>query len=84
LEHGDDPALADTAQVTNADLLGTLAGASFTFADDNIVKKLGYAPRSNPRKRYLRLTVTPTSNDAGSAPIAAVAIMSGARTQPVS
>ena len=82
LEHGDDSGLSDTAAVTNADLIGTLAGAGFTFADDKKTKKLGYAPRTATRKRYLRLTVTPTGNNSGAAPIAAVCIMSNARTQP--
>jgi predicted membrane GTPase involved in stress response len=82
LEHGDDPALGDTAQVTNSDLIGTLAGAGFTFASDKATRKLGYAPRTQARKRYLRLTVTPTGNNSGAAPIAAVCIMSSARTQP--
>jgi hypothetical protein len=82
LEQGDDAALADTTAVVNADLIGTLAAAGFTFADDKKTKKLGYAPRTGVRKRYLRLTVTPTGNNSGAAPIAAVCIMSKARTNP--
>jgi hypothetical protein len=82
LEHGDDSGLADTAAVLDANLIGTLAGAGFTFASDKKTTKVGYAPRAIARKRYLRLTVTPTGNDSGAAPIAAVCIMSKARTNP--
>ena len=41
-----------------ADLLGTTAGASFTFSDDNKIAKIGYIGS----KRYVRLTVTPSNN----------------------
>lgn len=70
MEHGDDSALADTAAVAAKDLVGTLAAAGFTFADDKKTKKVGY--RCN--KRYVRLTITPTGN-AGNAPLAVLAIL---------
>ena len=79
LEHGDDPALADTAVPAAGDLIGTTALASFTFADDITTKKIGY----RGTKRYLRATVTPTNNNAGAAPIAAVALQTLARVKPV-
>ena len=82
LEHGDDSGLSDTAAVTNDDLIGTLAGAGFTFAADKATRKLGYAPRTQARKRYVRLTVTPTGNNAGAAPIAAVCVLGRPRTAP--
>lgn len=44
--------------VDDAYLLGTEAGASFTFDDDDEVRKIGYI---GPR-RYLRVTITPTNN----------------------
>ena len=50
-------------------LIGTESGASFTFADDDETRKIGYI---GPR-RYVRLTITPTNNG-GNADIAAVAI----------
>ena len=56
--------------VADADLLGTEALASFTFADDNETRKLGYAGA----RRYLRLTVTPAGN-ASAALVAAVALL---------
>jgi hypothetical protein len=63
--------------VADADLLGTEAAASFTFADDGVVRTLGY----RGSKRYTRLTITPSGN-AGSAPIAAVAILGHPATAP--
>lgn len=79
LEHGDDSGLSDTAACVAGDLLGTLALAGFTYADDKKTKKIGY----RGTKRYIRATVTPTGNNAGDAPIAAVAIQTAARVKPV-
>jgi hypothetical protein len=61
LEEGDNSALSDNAAVADADLIGTEAGASFTFAADNKCIKLGY----KGTKRYIRATVTPTGNNSG-------------------
>lgn len=77
LEHGDAANLSDAAAVPDAQLTGTEAAASFTFAEDNAVKKIGYV---GP-KRYLRLTITPASN-ASAAYFSAVAILSQARYWP--
>jgi hypothetical protein len=77
LEHGDASNLSDAAAVPDSQLTGTEAAASFTFADDNVVKKLGYV---GP-KRYLRLTITP-ANNTGAAIFTAVAILSQARYWP--
>lgn len=70
VEHGDDSSLTDAAAVADDFLLGTEADASFTFAADDSVKKIGYAGN----KRYVRLTITP-ANNASAALIAAVAIL---------
>ena len=70
LEEGDASNLSDAAAVADADLLGTEALASFTFASDDKVFKLGY----KGKKRYTRLTITPAANT-GNAPISAVAVM---------
>ena len=78
LEHGDDPALADTAAPAASDLVGTLALATFAVTDANKTKKVGYVGS----KRYLRLTLTPTSNEAGTANFAATAILSQTRNAP--
>jgi hypothetical protein len=51
-------------------LLGTEAAASFTFADDNKVRSIGY----NGSKRYNRMTITP-ANNTGSAVFGVTAIL---------
>lgn len=80
MEHGNAANLSDTSAVGASDMIGS---ANFTFADDKAAKKIGYAPKTVAAKQYVRITVTPTGNDAGALPVAAVAILSGARTQPV-
>lgn len=78
VEHDDASNLATAAAVADSQLLGTEAGASFTFAADNVTKKIGYIGT----KRYVRLTITPTGN-IGNAPVAAVAIMGFPKLAPV-
>ena len=78
VEEGDNSALSDAAAVADSDLLGTEAGASLTFADDNETRKIGYIGG----KRYVRLTMTPAGNT-GNAPIAAVAIGGHPAVSPV-
>ncbi len=71
VEDGDDSGLTDNAAVADAELLGTEVLAAFTFADDGETRKIGYVGN----KRYVRVTVTPTSNDAGNWFMAGVAIL---------
>ena len=73
LEHGNDPALADTAAPAATDLIGTLANAGGTQAGGlaNSTRKLGYIGG----KRYLRITVTPAANGATS--FLSVAVVKG-------
>jgi hypothetical protein len=71
MDHGDVSNLSDAAAVPAADLVGTLALAGYIFSDDAETRKIGYGGN----KRYVRLTVTPTGNDAGNIFIAAVAIL---------
>jgi hypothetical protein len=77
IEHGDAANLSDAAAVADAQLTGTEAGASLTFADDNAVKKIGYVGS----KRYVRLTVTP-ANNTGNVFLSAVAILGHSRFNP--
>jgi hypothetical protein len=77
VEDGDDSALSDAAAVDDAYLLGTEAGASFTFSDDNKIAKIGYTGG----KRYVRLTVTPAANT-GAVLISACAILATLRACP--
>jgi hypothetical protein len=77
LEHGDDSALADTAAPASTDLIGTLAGAGYTFASDFKTRKIGYIGG----KRYVRATVTPTGNT-GNVFLAGVAVLGHPRNRP--
>jgi hypothetical protein len=77
VEDGNDASLSDNAAVADEFLIGTEALASFTFADDNEVRKIGYI---GP-KRYVRLTITP-ANNTGAWDIGAVAVLAHARKRP--
>lgn len=65
--------ITDSAAADADCLIGTLAGASFTFAADGVVKRVGYSPGRGAGKRYVRLTITPTGNS-GNAPLAVLAL----------
>lgn len=75
VEHGDQANLSDAAAVPDAQLTGTEALASFDYADDNEVRKIGYVGS----KRYVRLTITPSGNDSGNIFVDAVAVLGSAR-----
>ncbi len=77
MDEGDVSDLTGSNAVATADMLGTLAGASFVFSDDNKIAKIGYIGT----KRYVRLTVTP-SNNTGVVLISACAILSTLRGAP--
>lgn len=68
LEEGDESDLSDNSAVADADMNMTEAGASFTFANDDEVRKIGYLGS----KRYIRVTITPAGNDSGNIYIAGV------------
>jgi hypothetical protein len=70
MEDADADNQSDAAAVTSGDLLGTLALAGFTFADDNETRKIGYVGD----KRFVRITITPSANS-GNAFLAATAIL---------
>ena len=77
LEHGDAANLSDAATPGAESLLGTAALASFTFADDDKVFKIGY----RGPKRYARVTVTPAANT-GNAFVAGVWVLGHPRNRP--
>ena len=77
MDHGDAANLSGGGAVAASDLVGTLALAGFTFADDGETRKIGYVGT----RRYNRLTITP-SNNAGNAPLTVIAILSKARIEP--
>lgn len=68
--HGDASDMSDEAAVPDAELVGTETLAGFTQADDGECRKIGYLGI----KRYVRIKVTPTSNDAN-LPISALAML---------
>lgn len=70
VEDGDASDLTGGAAVADDQLLGTESGASFTFAADDTVRKIGYVGS----KRYVRLTLTPSGN-ASAAVVGAVAVL---------
>lgn len=78
VEDGAVANLSDHAAVDDAYLLGTEAGASFTYANDNETRKIGYIGA----KRYVRVTITPANNGAGNIYMAGCWLQSGARVAP--
>ena len=76
LEESDDSGMSDANAVDDADMIGTEAGASFIFSDDNKQFKLGYIGN----KRYVRLTITPAGN--GSAAAIAIAVVGAPHLKP--
>lgn len=84
VEEGDAANLSDAAAVADADMVSQTSGtapetaASFTFAADDQVRKIGYIGS----KRYVRLTITPASN-ASAAVLAAVAVLGNPEHAPV-
>lgn len=78
VEDGDNASLTDNAAVADAYLLGTETAAAFQFGDDGGIRKIGYVGS----KRYVRMTITPTSNDSGALPIAVVAVQGHPRHMP--
>lgn len=78
VEDGNVSTLSDNAPVIDDELLGLELAAGFIFSDDDKVRKIGYVGS----KRYVRLTITPTSNT-GAWLIAAVAIQGHPSKAPV-
>ena len=71
MDEGNASDLTGSNAVATTDLIGTTALASYTFADDTETRKIGYGGT----KRYVRLTITPSGNDAGNIFVAAVAVL---------
>lgn len=55
--------------VPASSLIGTTTAASFTYANDNTVRQIGYIKT----KRYVSLTITPSGNS-GNAPLCVIAV----------
>ncbi|WP_416358221.1 hypothetical protein ACLNGM_10050 [Aureimonas phyllosphaerae] len=78
VEHGDAANLSDATAVPADQLNGTLTGASFNFAADDTIRKIGYVGG----KRYVRVTITPAANS-GNAFIAGLWVLGTANLKPV-
>lgn len=77
IEDGDDSGLSDNAPVDDIYLEPDESVASFTFAEDDSIRRIAY---TGP-KRYVRMTITP-ANNTGAAPIVAVAVLGRPHEQP--
>lgn len=73
-----DAAVSGFAAVADSDLIGTETASSFTFDDDNELRKIGY----RGSKRFTRLAVTPSGNDSGNIFVSAVAVLGHPRSAP--
>lgn len=63
--------------VADADLVGTEALASFTYANDSVCRKIGY----KGNKGFVKLSITP-ANNTGNAPLAAIVELSELALEP--
>lgn len=79
LEESDDSGMSGATAVADDDLLGTELGAAVTFANDGVVRSLGY----KGSKRYTRITFTPTGNNSGALPIAILALQTAPKRGPI-
>ncbi|SRR6266851_9864538 len=79
VEDGDQPNLSDNAAVPAYNIVGSTTLASFGQIDSNKTRKIGYVGQ----KRYVRLTLTPANNGAGSIFLAGVAILGYAHSIPL-
>lgn len=77
LEESDASDMTGATTVAAADLIGTAALAGFTFANDNVCRKIGYAGNL----RYTRMTITPSANT-GNFFVAVTAILGHAQLRP--
>ncbi|KQV33138.1 MULTISPECIES: hypothetical protein [unclassified Rhizobium] len=78
ITEGDASDLTGGTATAAADLLGTLAGATFAATDDNVVKKIGY----KGSKRYVRLNIVSTGVTTGGT-LGATVVRGHARSKPV-
>lgn len=77
VEDGATANLSDAAPVADQYLLGLESEASFTFAADDKVRKIGYVGM----KRYLRVTINP-ANNTGNAFVAGAWLLGSPRVAP--
>lgn len=78
LEHGDDPALSDAADVPDDDLTNLESTAGFTSTDDQVPKRIGYIGG----KRFVRPSLISTGVTSG-AFFVIMALLGHTRNAPV-
>lgn len=78
VEDGDASDLSDNSAVSDSELVGTETLASYQHSDDAECRKIGYVGN----KRYVRVTITPSGNDAGNIFVAGVAILGHPELRP--
>lgn len=79
IEESDNSDMSGANAVSDQDLIGTEALASFDYSHDGVCRKIGYVGN----KRYVRATVTP-ENNTGNAFVAGMWVLGGARYLPTS
>ena len=62
LEVGDDSGLSDAEEVDTANLMGTIADATFAASDDDAIKMIGI---KHGNKRYCRISIVSTGTSTG-------------------
>ena len=77
IEEGNESDLSDATTVADNELLGTLANAGFTDADDATVKRIGYIGA----KRYVRISIVSTGVTSGGT-FSALAVQGTASDNP--
>lgn len=70
ITEGDASDLSGGSATATADLIGTVAGATFAATDDNTVKRIGY----KGSKRYVRLNLTSAGTTSGGT-LGAIAVL---------
>ena len=78
MAESDASNMAGSNAVAAADLVGTLALAAATFANDNACRKIGYIGN----KRYIQATITPSLNDVGSIFLSATWVLGHMNRKP--
>ena len=78
LEDDDAVGMGTLETVAAADLVGTIAGATFAITDDDTTKKIGY----RGKKRFVRLSIVTTGFGSGACPTYAFAILGEGSQEP--
>ncbi len=78
MEHDTVIGFGSKTSVPDSQMDPTELVAAFDFGDDDSVRKIGYVGE----KRFVRLTITPTGNNAGDIGIAVIALLGDPDRRP--